>query len=118
MRYNCYNSSFLKNKAKPIEFCTNQLETMLDLTLWDQHIQVQTCVDSLKLIEHLSESNQDCIENIDSDDCDPCTKHYDYFFDKYDVFVLQNILSIIQKATTIEQDKIDASLSKFRAMQN
>ena len=65
---------------------------MLDLTLWDQKIQVQTCVDSLKLIEHLSETNDACIDNIDSDECDPCTKHYDYFFDKYDVFVLQNIL--------------------------
>ena len=118
MRYNCYNSSFLKNKVKAYEFCTTQLETMLDLTLWDNKIQVQTCVDSLKLLEHLNETNTDCMENIDSDECDPCTKHYDYFFDKYDVFVLQNILHIIQRATEIEQDKIDGAMQTFRAQQN
>ena len=38
MRYNCYNSSFLHQKVNKSAFCTNQLETMLDLTLWDDKI--------------------------------------------------------------------------------
>ena len=47
------------------------------------------------LLENLKETNPDCANNVDAPSCDPCTKHYDYFFDKYDVYVLQNILSVI-----------------------
>jgi len=79
---------------------------------------VKTCVDSLKLLEHLTETKKECMDDLDSDACDPCTKHYDYFFDKYDVFVLQNILSIIQKATLIEQNKIDTNMAQWQASVN
>ena len=55
------------------------------------------------LLENLKETNPDCANDVDAPSCDPCTKHYDYFFDKYDIYVLQNILSIIQKTSETEQ---------------
>ena len=40
MRTNCYNSAFMQSKLNKSAFCTTQLETMLDLTLWDDKRQV------------------------------------------------------------------------------
>ena len=38
MRNNCDNTAFMRLKAEPEAFCNNQLETMLDLTLWTDKI--------------------------------------------------------------------------------
>ena len=91
---------------------------MLDLTMWDDRTQIQTCVDSLQLLEGLKETSPECIDNVDAEACDPCTKHYDFFFEKYDVFVLQNLLSIVQKATALEQKKLDDNMALWKATTN
>ena len=83
-------------------FCTNQLDTLLDLTMWNDKLQVQSCVHSLSLLSDLTESSVECVNNPDAEECDPCTKHYDFFFDKYDVFVLNNILRVIQKVSEMD----------------
>ena len=88
MLNNCHNSAFLKLKRDKSVFCTNQLDTRLDLTLWTAKNQIYACQDSLLLLEHLTESSLECVNDPDAPECDPCNKHYDYFFDKYDVFVL------------------------------
>lgn len=58
------------------------------MTLWSDRIQVDACIDSLTMLDHLTETNPVCVNDFDSTECDPCTKHFDFFFDKYDVFVL------------------------------
>ena len=67
------------------------------MALWNDKIQVQNCVDSLTAIEHLTETSDECIQDLDAEACDPCSKHYDLFFDRYDVFTLQSVLGLIQK---------------------
>ena len=50
-------------------------------------------------MQGLTATSAECVSDPDADECDPCTKHYDFFFDKYDVFVLQNLLGIVQKVS-------------------
>ena len=95
MRNNCHNSAFLTLKMDKPTFCSNQLDSLLDLTMWTDKIQIQACTDSLTLLDGLTQTSPECINDADAEACDPCTKHYDFFFDKYDVFVLQNILAIV-----------------------
>jgi len=95
MRSNCYNTSFMTLKRDKTGFCTKQLDTMLDLTLWNDRIQISSCVDSLTMIDHLNETAEECVNDFEAEACDPCTKHYNVFFDKYDVFVLQSVLGAI-----------------------
>ena len=59
------------------------------------------------MIEHLNESSEECRDDPDSEFCDPCTKHYEFFFERYDVYVLENLLSIIQKISQANQDKVE-----------
>lgn len=80
---------------------------MLDLTLWNDKMQVQSCVDSLAAIDAINETALECVNDFDAKECDPCTKHYDAFFDKYDLFVLQAILGTLQKVAELEQAKLD-----------
>ena len=106
MRNNCHNSAFLVLKSDKSKFCSEQLDTVLDLTLWNDSIQIQACVDSLTLLDHLTQTSDECILDAEAEACDPCSKHYDFFFDKYDVFVLQNILGIIQKVSEMDQTSL------------
>ena len=52
-------------------------------------------MDSLALLDDLTQTSPECVADPDAEACDPCSKHYDFFFDKYDVFVLQNLLGIV-----------------------
>lgn len=88
MRNNCHNSAFMTLKVDKTAFCTNQLDSYLDLTLWNERLQIQACTDSLNLLDGLTATSIECINDPDADECDPCSKHYDFFFDRYDVFVL------------------------------
>jgi len=72
----------------PNAYCTKQLEANLNVAMWDDLTQVKTCTDSLRLLSHIKEDSPECIDDMDAKACDPCTKHFDYFFEKYDVFVL------------------------------
>ena len=83
------------------------MDSFLDLTMWTDHNQIQACTDSLTQLEGLTATSPECVNDVDAEDCDPCTKHYDFFFDKYDVFVLQNILAIVQKVSELDQVSLD-----------
>ena len=57
-------------------------------------------------MQGLTATSAECVNDPDADECDPCTKHYDFFFDKYDVFVLQNLLGIVQKVSELDQEAL------------
>ena len=59
-------------------------------------------MDSLSLLDGLTQTSPECVSDPDAEACDPCSKHYDFFFDKYDVFVLQNLLGIVQKVAEMD----------------
>lgn len=109
LRNNCHNAAFMGQKRNREQFCNAQLDSMLDLTLWNNKMQVQVCTDSLAAIAGLNETSPDCVNDFNADVCDPCTKHYNSFFDKYDIYVLQTILGSLQKVAEKEQ----AALDKF-----
>ena len=87
------------------------------MTLWSERIQSQVCLDSLAQIEHLTPSSDECINDPDSAECDPCGKNYDYFMDKYDVYVLQNLLGIILKVSDREQNSLSKHTADLSAIQ-
>ena len=94
-------------KREKTQFCTQQLDTMLDLTMWSDRQQIDACTDSLNMIDSLNETAYECVNDVNAEACDPCTKHYNVFFDKYDVYVLQSILSLIQKVSEMDQVNLE-----------
>lgn len=65
------------------------------------------CKEGLALIEHLNETSEECRDSADNPACDPCTKQYEFFFERYDVFVLEDLLSIIHKTSQETLQKIE-----------
>ena len=85
---NCHNRAFLHLKEDPTKLCAHLLENRLDMTMWNNRIETQVCQDSLALIADLKPTSEQCVNDPEDAECNPCTKFYDHFFDKYDVFVL------------------------------
>ena len=48
-------------------------------------------------VSNLSKLGEECVEDVNADTCDPCTKIADSIFEKYRLFVTNNILSIMGK---------------------
>ena len=53
-------------------------------------------------VSNLSKLGKECEEDVNADTCNPCSKIADSIFEKYRLFVTNNILSIMGK---IAQDE-------------
>lgn len=86
-RQNCFNSVMIENIHQPESYCTTTLPTRIDFTLWTDRNQIEACTNSLEEVSHLTPLSVDCVDDIDGETCDPCTKISDSLFDKYRQFV-------------------------------
>ena len=88
MLRNCHNSAFLELKKSKAYLCEALIQSKLDLTLWSRVTEKEVCLESLLLIDHLTPSSDECVNDADAEECNPCSKFYNYVMDKYAMFVL------------------------------
>ena len=99
---NCYNEVMLDWIKDPETYCTQTMIDRIDFTLWTDKNQQDGCMGAMTEVSNLSKLGEECAEDVNADTCDPCTKIADSIFEKYRLFVTNNILSIMGK---IAQDE-------------
>ena len=57
-------------------------------------------------IKHLDPLSKECNGNVDGDACNPCGKFYDSLFTKYENYVEQSLIKILEFITRMEQESM------------
>ena len=91
----------------PETYCTQTLPARIDFTLWTDRNQYEGCTQTLEEVNNLTPLGDECIEDIDADSCDPCTKISDSLFEKYRQFVQTNMLAVMSSISETELSVIE-----------
>ena len=103
-RQNCYNDVMLGWIKDPETYCTQTMVDRIDFTLWTDKNQQDGCIDAFAEVSNLSKLGEECAEDVDAPSCDPCTKISDSIFEKYRLFVTNNLLSIMGQIAAAETE--------------
>lgn len=107
-RQNCFNSVMLEAIRDPDTYCKQQLPGRIDFTLWTERNQYDGCITAFDEVKGMNKLNDECIEDYDATECDPCTKITDSLFEKYRLFVQSNMLAVMSSVSENDLGFIEA----------
>lgn len=85
----------LEAARDPTAYCASSLPLKIDFSLWTVNNQEAACNVAFEDVLDMNKFSPECIDDFDSDTCDPCTKVSDSLFEQYRQFMQNNMLQIM-----------------------